>query len=280
MKINNRFPEKRVLITGAGSGLGRSLAVKFAGMGWNVAVTDINSERMAETAELVKKSGGNPMVALCDVTQLDDLTKVRNLVRKAWGGIDILINNAGVVTGGFMEKIPMKDWDWIIDTNLKSIIHGCRTFIPDFKKQNGGYIVNVASSAGIASLPEMVPYNVSKAGAISLSETLKVELSSSNIGVTVACPTFFKTNLLDQFTSTDQRQREMARNLFAKTKTDADMVAEHIMKSITRGKFYSIQQIDGRAIWFFKRHFPELFFKIFAWSYRKGYYDRYVVDLK
>jgi len=280
MKINKRFPEKRVLITGAGSGLGRSLSVKFAEMGWNVAVTDINKTRMDETAVLVKNAGGNPLTALCNVTELDDLTNIRNLVQTKWGGIDILINNAGIVTGGFMEKIPMKDWDWIMDTNLKSIIYGCRTFIPDFKEQGWGHIVNVASSAGIASLPEMVPYNVSKAGAISLSETLRIELSSSNIGVTVACPTFFKTNLLDQFTSTDPRQKQMADNLFAKTKTSSDMIAQHIMESIRKGRFYSIQQMDGKAIWFCKRHFPELFFKLFAWSYKKGYYDRFVVNLK
>lgn len=279
MKINKQFPEKRVLITGAGSGLGRSLAVKFGERGWKVGVTDINSERMEETGDLVKKAGGNPLTSLCNVTVQKDIAKVRELLNTAWGGLDILINNAGIVTGGFMEKIPMTDWDWILDTNLKSIIYGCRTFIPDFKKQGWGHIVNVASSAGIASLPEMVPYNVSKAGAISLSETLKVELSSSNIGVTVACPTFFKTNLLDQFTSTDTRQRNMANNLFAKTKTNSDMIADHIINSIKRGRFYSIQQLDGRTIWFFKRHFPETFFKLFAWSYRRGFYDKYVVNL-
>ncbi len=280
MKIDKKFPEKRVLITGAGSGLGRSLSVKFAEKGWKVAVTDINKERMEETGRLVTAAGGKALTALCNVTELKDLTNIRDQVRKAWGGIDILINNAGIVSGGFMEKIPMKDWEWILDTNLKSIIYGCRTFIPDFKEQGGGHIVNVASSAGIASLPELSPYNVSKAGVISLSETLKIELSSSNIGVTVSCPTFFKTNLLDQFTSTDPRQKEMADNLFAKTKTSSDMIAEHIIQSIKKGRFYSIQQFDGKAIWFFKRHFPELFFKFFAWSYKKGLYDKYVVNLK
>lgn len=280
MKIDKKFPKKRVLITGAGSGLGRALSVIFATQGWNVAVTDINQERMRETGHLVKTAGGKALTALCDVTKPDDLAKVRDLVVKTWGGLDILINNAGIVTGGFMEKIPLKDWEWVLNTNLKSIIYGCRTFIPVFKEQGGGYIVNIASGAGIASLPEMTPYNVSKAGAISLSETLRIELLPSNIGVTVACPTFFKTNLLDQFTSTDPRQKEMADNFFAKSKTDSNMVAQHIMKSINRGRLYSIQQMDGKVLWFCKRHFPELFFKLFAWAYKKGLYDKYVAGLK
>jgi len=279
MNINKKFPEKRVIITGAGSGLGRSLSLKFAELGWNIAVTDINIERMKETEKLVIDAGGKALTYLCDVTKPDDFNRLRDMVKNTWGGVDILINNAGIVTGGFMEKVSLNDWDWIIDVNLKSVIYGCRTFIPVFKEQRGGYIVNVASSAGIASLPELSPYNVSKAAVISLSETLRIELLPDNIGITVSCPTFFKTNLLENFSSTDVRQRSMANNFFAKTKTSSGMIADHIMKSVSKGRLYSIQQSDGKALWFLKRHCPEWFFKFFAWSYKKGYYDKYIVGL-
>lgn len=279
MKINKKYPLKRVVITGAGSGLGRALALCFAAQGWKIAVTDIDPQRMLETAKLVVDAGGSALTAVCDVTKLEDIVSLRDAVTAEWGGADILVNNAGIVTGGFMEKIPLEDWDRVLATNLDSIIYGCRTFIPLFKEQGYGYIVNVASGAGIASLPEMMPYNVSKAGAISISETLKIELGGRNIGVTVVCPSFFKTNLLDRFTSTDARQEKMAHNFFAKSGTSADMVARHVMRRVNRGKLYAIRQLDGRALWFFKRHFPESFFNLFAWLYKKGLYDKYVAGL-
>ena len=112
------------------------------------------------------------------------------MLKKKWNGVDILINNAGVAAAGYFEKIPLDRWDWIIDINLKSIIYGCRAFIPQFKEQGSGYIVNVASNAGIASLPEMGSYNVTKAAAISASETLRTELSPRNIGVLSCAPHF------------------------------------------------------------------------------------------
>ena len=111
----------------------------------------------------------------CDVTLPRDMENVLTIVRREWKGVDILINNAGVASAGWFERIPLEKWDWIIGINLMSIIYGCRTFIRYFKESGtGGYIVNVASSAGIASLPEMVSYNTTKAAVISLSETLRI----------------------------------------------------------------------------------------------------------
>lgn len=276
MRLEKRFPEKRIIITGAGSGLGRSTALAFANRGWNVGIAEINKKRAEETAELVRREGGNPLVLPCDVTKPKDFEKVLDRVVKAWGGADILVNNAGVAAAGYFEKIPLDRWDWIIDINLKSIIYGCRAFIPQFKKQGYGHIVNIASNAGIASLPEMGSYNVTKAGAISASETLRLELSPCHIGVTVVCPTFFRTNLMDQFTSPDERQKKMAEKFFEKAKTTSEAIARHLVRSIERNRFYVITQADGRLSWWSKRHFPELYFKVVSYGYKNGIMDRYL----
>jgi len=276
MRLDRRFPKKRVIITGAGSGLGRATALEFAKKKWNIGIAEINRKRAEETVDLVRREGGTPLVLSCDVTKPKDFKKVLARVVKEWGGLDILVNNAGVAAAGYFEKIPLDRWEWIIDLNLRSIIFGCHVVIPQFKKQGFGHIVNVASNAGIACLPEMGSYNVTKAGAISASETLRCELAPHNIGVTVVCPTFFKTNLMDQFTSPDERQKKMAEKFFEKARTSSEKVARHIISSIEKNRFYVITQSDGRFIWWSKRHFPELYFKISSYVYRKGYMDKYL----
>jgi NAD(P)-dependent dehydrogenase (short-subunit alcohol dehydrogenase family) len=277
MDLNKKFPEKRVVITGAGSGLGRALALEFARRNWRIAIAEINDERAAESAKMVREQGGIPLTIHCDVTLPRDMENVLTIVRREWKGVDILINNAGVASAGWFERIPLEKWDWIIGINLMSIIYGCRTFIRYFKESGtGGYIVNVASSAGIASLPEMVSYNTTKAAVISLSETLRIELSKINVGVSVVCPTFFKTNLMDQFSSPDERQRQLADTFFGNAKITSEQVARHTVASIEKNRFYVITQADGRNMWRMKRWFPELYFKIFGSIYKKGIFDRHL----
>ena len=175
-----------------------------------------------------------------------------------------------------MEKISLEDWDWIININLKSIIHGCRSVIPLFKKQQSGYIINVASNAGMVCLPEMCSYNMTKAGVIAISDTLRTELSPLGIGVSVVCPSFFKTNLMDQFRSPDIRQRKLAEGFFNKSLVSVEDVARCIIKSVSRNKMHIIPQIDGKFLWWSKRHTPWLYFKISAYIYKKGYINKYL----
>jgi NAD(P)-dependent dehydrogenase (short-subunit alcohol dehydrogenase family) len=276
MNINKRFPQKRVIITGAGSGLGRALALEFAKMKWKVAIAEIDKNRGNESVELVNKAGGIGEYIQCDVTRPEDFVSALEVMKMKWGGADILINNAGVSAGGYMEKISLSDWEWIININMKSNIYGCRTFIPEFKKQKSGYIVNIASNAGLACIAEMASYNVTKAAVIGLSETLRMELSPDNIGVSAICPTFFKTNLMDRFKSPDERQRKLAEKFFEKAHTSSETVAKDVVKSISSGRFYVITQIDGKFMWIMKRHFPELYHKVSSWIYRKGYFYKFL----
>ncbi|MGC8491679.1 MAG: SDR family NAD(P)-dependent oxidoreductase [Syntrophobacteraceae bacterium] len=270
----DRFRTKTVVITGAGSGFGRGLAVDFAKRGWKVAVSDINPERIRETVELLN-ADSRSLAVTCDVTRPEEVQSLADKVLSTWGGVDIIINNAGVPVGGIMEKIALEDWRFEIDVMLMSVVYGCRTFIPVFKKQGWGHIVNTASAAGILSLAEMSPYNVTKAGVISLSESLCVELRGSNIGVTVVCPTFFKTNLLDNARATDDHQVKMFGACFNRmTFGTVESVTRATVKAIKKNRLYVLPQPDAKLFWLMKRMTPNIFFKVSGQVYARGILDR------
>lgn len=255
------FPaQPRAVITGAGSGLGRALALNLARRQGRILVADINMASAAETMRLVNEAGGEGVAFSCDVTRVDDLEGAAAEADRRWGGTDILVNNAGVAAGGLVGEQSLDDWKWIVGINLWGVIHGCHVFAPRFRECGSGYILNVASAAGFVSLPEMASYNVTKAGVISLSETLRSELGPCGVRVSVACPSFFKTNLMDTFRSPGDRQRLMAGNLFKRSRVTADVVAAAALDGLESGTLYIVPHSEGRLAWRLKRFHPGLYF--------------------
>ena len=271
-----KYPLKRIAITGSGSGLGKTLAIDFAKMGWKVAISDLIQSRIDETVNEVNEAGGEGIGVLCDVSKPENVEHLAETVKSKWDGVDIIVNNAGVPGVGFIDKIPLEDWQWTIDINLKGVIYGCRTFLPIFKKQGSGHIVNIASAAGFASLAEMGPYNVTKAGVISLTETLRMELAGQNIGVTAVTPTFFKTNLMDQVRYTDEHQLKMADAFFEKALCDANHVSKKVIRAIMKNQLYVLPQFDARLYFRFKRLAPQTFFGLMGKLYSKGWLDKFL----
>jgi len=262
---------KKVVITGAASGIGRALATELAKERCDILLADINEEGLRQTLELVKQSGGSGEVFFCDVSRLDDVMKMADHCFDTWGKVDILINNAGVASTGFMGDIPIKDWEWIVSINFWGVVYGCHVFVPRMKKQGGGHIVNVASAAGIISGAEMSPYNATKAAVISISETLKSELAPCNIGVTVLCPTFVKTNLLDSMRFTDEFQRSCSVTGIDNARTTPEMVANLVIDAVKKDKMYVVPQVAAKILWISKRISPSAFFGFQAFLNRIGW---------
>jgi NAD(P)-dependent dehydrogenase (short-subunit alcohol dehydrogenase family) len=265
-----RFPQKRVFITGAGSGFGKALALEFAQRGWKVGVSDIVEERVRKTAEEVRRKGGQALEFVCDVTNYEALEQAAERIQQEWKGLDIVVNNAGIAVVGLMEKVTVSDWDKVIDVDLKSVIYGCRIFIPMFKRQGHGHIVNMASAAGFVALPEMGPYNVAKAGVIGLSETLRPELAKHNIGVTVLMPTFFRTNLTNEGIAPEERNLKWGQKMVNEAKYTSEQVVKKTMTAIEKNCFYVVPQFDGRQFWFLKRHTPNVYSKLVGFMYNHG----------
>ena len=129
---------KTAVITGAASGIGRGLALALAKEQCTILLADINEAGLKQTCEMVRQQGGKPEVFLCDVSKLDDVMRMADHCFHAWGKVDLLINNAGVASVGFMGDIPIKDWEWIVSINFWGVVYGCHAFVPRMKKQGSG----------------------------------------------------------------------------------------------------------------------------------------------
>lgn len=266
--FEERFPKKRAFITGAASGLGLEIAERLSKDGWRLLICDINEDALAEASTRLSDMGGVVSSMIVDVTRCEDIEAAAARVREEWGGVDIIFNNAGVAGAGAMEDLSQSEWDRLIDTDLWSVIYGCRVFIPVMKEQGGGYIVNTASSAGTLSAAQMANYNVAKAGVVSLSETLKVELSAHNIGVTVICPTVFKTNLDASMKEGTAFEKNLVRQVQESKYTSARVV-DLTFKRMQKNKLYVMPQADARIGWLIKRHFPEFYLRVMSFLYSR-----------
>lgn len=259
----SKLDGKKAVITGAASGLGRSLATTLAEEGWRIGIVDIDDAGAKETLELVKRAGGSGETFHADVSDPEEVTAFADHFFERWGGVDLLINNAGVAAAGIVGDIPLEDWDWIFGISFWGMLYGCHEFIPRMKAQGKGHIVNVASAAGLISLMDMGPYNTAKAAVISLSETLRMELAPDGIGITVACPVFFKTNLLRDMRYTDEWEREWAQSTFDNARMTSDEVARRIISAAKKNRLYVIPQLSGRFLWLLKRLMPETYYSVF-----------------
>lgn len=251
---------RRAVITGAASGLGRALAVRLARDGWHVAVCDVDESRARESLTLVEQAGGTAQVERLDVTVPGEWEALRDRLRRQWDRIDLLVNNAGVSGAGEVGQFPLDDWRWILQVNLFGVIHGCHYFV-DWLAENpqGAHVVNTASMAAVVSAPAMGGYNVSKAAVVSLSETLYAELRHRGVGVTVLCPGFVKTNLLDGGRWHRPSLESSARRYFAKARMTPEDVAEATVRAIRRRQLYVVLPLRGSIVWQLKRLMPQWF---------------------
>ncbi|HUS24592.1 MAG TPA: SDR family oxidoreductase [Candidatus Binatia bacterium] len=261
--------DQRILVTGAGSGLGRALALTFARAGWRVAASDRDEAAARQTLAEVQALGATGLALALDVTSEESFAGAVRTVEQAWGGLDVLVNNAGVGTSGTVADSPLEQWRWVLDINLLGCVRGARAVIPLMRRQQAGHIVNVASFAGIANPPGMASYNVAKAGVVSLSETLRFELFPHGVGVSVVCPEFFKTNLLATSKALAPRGTDVSgaaaekitQRLMEKATVTADDVARDIFEAVRDGTFLVIPHAEARKRHWLKRFAPEVYFR-------------------
>ena len=188
-----------VVITGAASGIGRSLAVQFAERGCNLVLADI--ETAALDAVVAELAGLAPSITILsrvtDVSLPAELDALAALTLAEFGRVDIVCNNAGVAGGGNTWELSADDWAWVIGVNLVGVVNGVRSFVPHMIERGRGHVINTASVAGLLAAPGMAHYNATKHAVVGLSETLYRELGvlDGELGVTVVCPGWVSTKI-------------------------------------------------------------------------------------
>ncbi|MFZ9086547.1 MAG: SDR family NAD(P)-dependent oxidoreductase [Steroidobacteraceae bacterium] len=257
--LDRRFPAKRALITGGASGLGLATAEWLARRAWRVGLVDLSAERLASAASRLRDLGASEVCTA--VADGGDDASVKTAIdgcADRWGGLDYALNAAGVASAGYFLDTPHDDWHWLMGINLFGVVSSCRAELPHMLAGGGGLIVNVASAAGFASSAGMSPYNVSKAGVISLSETLDQEVRERGVQVTAAMPGFFRTNLLDTARASAD-ELAVARKIMNASNLEASPVALEILLRAARGERYVVLPTQYRYLWRFKRLLPEAF---------------------
>lgn len=193
----NKYKGKTALISGGAEGIGFSIASALGEQGMNIVLGDIDETTLAKAEAELIESGVNVLSVKFDVTSLEDWENIADKATERFGSIHMLVNNAGVGSApGPIEKTSYEDWRWVMDVNLTGVLKGTQSIIPRIKSHGeGGWLINVASMAGMAGVPYAGAYTASKVAVVGMSESWAGELHKHNINVSVLCPAFVKTRI-------------------------------------------------------------------------------------
>jgi NADP-dependent 3-hydroxy acid dehydrogenase YdfG len=259
--LTEQHPKKRAFITGAASGLGRAFCNELAQDGWTLGIADYNEAGLAEAAVELEKAGATILSYAFDVSDRLRYEQVaKDFLEKA-GGIDLLFNNAGVGDGGAIGEYSLDNWEWMTRINQFSVVYGCHFFVPTFKKQKSGHILNTASFAAITCAPTMGAYNMTKAAVVAISETLYGELMDFNVHVSCIQPAYVKTNIA-QSARGGERVKKTTQFFLDRSNLEPKEVVQEILNRAGKLEFYIILPKAALKMWRMKRLAPTWFRKI------------------
>jgi NAD(P)-dependent dehydrogenase (short-subunit alcohol dehydrogenase family) len=247
------------VVTGGGSGIGRSLAHAFAKRGARIVLADIEKPALDAVASELEGAGSEVLALRVDVADSRQVAHLAESAYEAFGAVHVLCNNAGIGVGGRIRDLSLEEWDWVLRVNLFGVIHGLHAFLPHMLASGEpGHVVNTASLAGLVSLPGLAPYSASKYAVVAISEALAQECAGTNVGVSVLCPGFVRTRLgeserhagpeIPKRPATPEREQMQAlvRGLIGGG-VEPDLVAQRVLEGIERRALYIFPNPD--ALW-------------------------------
>ena len=241
---------KVAAVTGAASGLGRAMALAFAGEGMHAALADVDEPGLKSTLNEVQSRGVRAFAMRVDVSRYQEVESFCSKAIAQFGATHVVCNNAGVSPLGAVWENTLADWQWILGVNLWGVIHGVRAFVPGLLAQGEGHVVNTASVAGLISPPGMGAYNVTKHAVVALSESLyhDLRLRGSPVGVSVLCPAYVPTGIADSERNrprellnpakSSSKEETMLKKAVASGKLSADDVARAVVAAVKEERFY------------------------------------------
>jgi len=232
---------KVVVITGAGSGIGRALALNAAAKGAVLALSDWNTEGLGETAELVKAATGKePRTDRLDVRDRAAMAAYAASVAEEFGVVNVLVNNAGVTVHGDFEAVTYEQFEWVMDVDFWGVVNGTKEFLPHLIASGDGHVANVSSIFGLHGMPGQTSYNAAKFGVRGFSEALRMEMLIARhpVGVSVIHPGGIRTNIVRNAQTAGDEDHESLNRLFdtVLARTSPEKAADIIMGGILRGK--------------------------------------------
>lgn len=240
------FKNKVAAITGAASGMGRTLALDLAGRGCHLALSDVNAKGLAETAQLATKLGVKVTTAQVNVADRDQMYAWAAQVVRDHGKVNLIFNNAGVALGATVESVKPEDFEWIMGINFWGVVWGTQAFLPHLKASGEGHVINTSSLFGLLAVPTQGTYNASKFAVRGLTEALRQELDMEQCGVSATCvhPGGIRTNIAmaaridPAMAALGGGDVEAARKRFDKllNTTTAESAARQILRAVERNQ--------------------------------------------
>lgn len=259
---------KIVLVTGSASGIGRATALEFARRGCVLALVDINEQGLQVCKEAVQAMGARAEIFICDVSNKEAMAKLASDVKSSLGGVDVLVNCAGVGVVGDSREIKLEDWEWIIRINLWGVIYGVHFFLPTLLERKG-HIVNISSIGGIVGMAHFTPYCTTKFAVFGMSECLRADLANFGVGVTVVCPGIINTNItrasrIYSVTEKEKTFSQKAIDFYSARGWPPEKVARAIVRAVRKNKFLCIVGPESWFLYFLKRIAPSLVWRLGA----------------
>ncbi len=252
------FRNKVVVITGAGSGIGRATAMAFAGEGSKLHITDINKQRIDAVAEEIRRKGAEATPYVVDASNREAMKKFADEVFAAAGRVDILHNNAGIAVGCTIDKTSIEDWERVINVNLWGVIYGVHYFLPRMIEQGGGHIVNTASAAGLTGMPTLAPYTATKFALVGISEVMNIELRRYGIYTTALCPGIIATNIVkdSKIDICDKKGRSLKDStvkFYAQRGAPPERVAKDVLRAVRKNRPIQPSPYHAYLFWIIRR---------------------------
>jgi NAD(P)-dependent dehydrogenase (short-subunit alcohol dehydrogenase family) len=245
--------DKVCVVTGGGSGIGRALVCRFAAAGMRVVIGDIEAGAIDSTVDDLAGDPDRVLGVRCDVRSIEDVQRLRDETVKRFGGVHIVCLNAGVAPVGPILRTSLDVWNWVLDVNLRGVIHGVHVFGPLLADHRAGHIVCTASAAGVSDTATVGPYGATKHAVVGLAAALRNELAGSGVGVSVLCPGLTNTRIFEsernrphvmRDPSIDNPFSKQYRELLATTGAPPEHVAEMVYQAVLDDQFFVFPTSD------------------------------------
>ena len=273
-----KLTDRTAVVTGAGSGIGRATAILLAQRGCRLAIADINAEGLAETARLVRETGRPVTTHVVDVSNKARMQELATEVVDAHGAVHILINNAGVAVVSTFKEHTLEDFEWLMGINFWGVVYGCKFFLPHLSLADEAHIVNISSVFGLLGIPQQTSYCASKFAVRGFSESLRIELASSHVGVTSVHPGGIATNIVADARLTGEAEDPKAHARMVKSfkkMMPPSEAAAAIVRGIERNKPRVLITRETYIADVAKRLAPALTTELFGWGYER-YRQKYL----